>query len=286
VHENDGHEWLVTDSRGRQTVALPFAGSEIRPYCAADPTHLLLTASMGSAFVELGTGRARPTPPLPSATHSAAGDPDTGFWLADRLGFIYYLGATSGQVLHMRVPLNSVTSASLICSKDLLLWRGHCLLETRDGADTVDALAFYRRRGPAQIAPVGTRVFAKSEASEVDATCDAGGSLVAAVTRTPDTDPVIRTGSPEDFIARRETIRPLRGVLGAVTRLRLSPDARHLWLLCTSGALYCVAVASATALASLQPSVPFTDVAAGPLCHSSVLLVQDETDLVCCDLEA
>lgn len=97
MHESIGHDWLVTDAQGRQTLALPHSGIAVRPICATDPAYVLVAD-------------------------------------ADRLGFIYDLPAGPGPIRQIRLPLEVVSLAHVTCSRNLLLWRGQGVHATGQGA--------------------------------------------------------------------------------------------------------------------------------------------------------
>ena len=218
---------------------------------------------------------------------SVAGHPDSGFWLADGVGTLWFLAPRHGISSVHRTQMADIGGQGLWCGRDLLVRSGVGKANRGRGTEDVYFVEFFwvqmdigsvrarheRFFDPADgaltrvtVAPDGRRVW-----------CFFGGGSVEPA--------LVRTGSPEDFLNGTERMIPLRGDNPSPVQILNSPDGERLYVRSWAGDLYCLNGDTLGVEAVFSTPEPVTALSANTASDGSFIMVQAHNRVVFCHFQ-
>lgn len=215
--------------------------------------------------------------PLPELLTAIAGNPSGGFWLVDQHGTVCYLDQAGEYKYKFNLELHLTGQPRIYCNKNLLVLFGTHLQES----DFCNYLLLYKTGDTAQrpLEVIGRRL--QSKVNVLALTYDPEHNRLYVVQSVKD-EIYIATGTPEEFIQERESIRHLPEVKEMIRFASLTPDGTQLYLLSRDGNLFLIDTDHFDLLAVLSGSVPITLMSEETQSDGSLLLVEGNSRVLLC----
>jgi len=234
---------------------------------------VLACFSEGSGFfVDPETLEMEPISGLPEGCVSVSSDPDGGFWLMTIFGEVGFLEPNGNSALVYQSDLAFLSEPNLRCwggHPGLLVISGLCRIPTGQiSVDFLYTVAFLQISDPGHsrhLKHLGVRSFSQT------------GQLNA-LARSPLTDELIlkfsdhfRQGTPGEFVAGKEKIRPAKDIDEGCTTSVVSPDESEVYFLSKEGHLFLIDALNCGLVGTVAGTVPVTSLP--PRTHGQPLLV-------------
>jgi len=284
IQKREDGAWLVDLKRRRETLLTKEQG--LNRGRDVDGRHLLLnTVANVGVRMELETQSLQEYNNLPAGIDAVAGDPNGGFWLADRMGQILRFTEDGQGRVVAEIPLRCVSGPSLLCTQRFLIWAGTCVSHQESGEDMAYAFFFFLRT-PAGLRLLGKRIVKLCEGRvEAFDYSDALNLLLVAVCNSGHIAYGFRKGSIDQYLQGEELLFSRPQTLKEVKHLRFSGDGATVQLLGGDGVFMVMDPDNFRVAGVLKPAMPFTGMTRGPSDAPRSLIVAAQTTLFSYTLE-
>lgn len=278
-------------SRGQTCIATP-GGHELLCALGSSGHALVANTTRGGLLVNLALGHVVPAPSIPEGVTSVARAETGGFWIAagTRIFHCSLSGECAGS---RRVNVDSVSGARIWSWPGLVIWTGLCQMSTRAGTEYVDVAFFYRPDPlvPGRLIEAGSRPFEPANGVLQTIAYDPTREQVVVLwSNGAQYTSSIKSGTPSQFVDRRETLRIVTGLVksgeSAVRDLRFSQDGSRLIALTEAGSLLWLDAESLEVVAAFAGSQPVTRIADSVRPSQAILVLEDDCQPLRCVLEA
>jgi hypothetical protein len=285
IQKNEKSIFLLEAATGNE-IHLVENASRITRFCADGQANLLYACSDGTGFVlNCIAGSRYPVNAAPSTLAAAVGDPNGGFWMADRLGNIHHMDIKGSNHFAYTLDPDNSRVQELLHTGDVLVWRGWFNDETIPEGRP-DTLFFFGSDRIGQLKQVGRRIFSKSDGFiETIAYDFIKNSLLVIFNNSTRGITEIRTGSIDDFILKRESHKTIEWVQDQVKAAQFSSGST-IYMLSNNGTVYCADSNTWERKAVLSPSLPFQVMSLDCSNQAGVLLSDSKSDIFSCRLES
>ena len=285
VKKNEKAFLLVDLSSGNETHLAENSGRTTR-FNMDGLGNLLYACSDGSGCVLKCTSGIRcRVNGIPSTLEAVAGDPQGGFWIADRLGCIHRLETDGSLHLIWEAESNYSRVQELLCTDNKLIWRGWCDSQTSLGESRPETLMFFELDHYRKLRHAGRRLFYKADGFiETVAYDSIKDSLIVIVDNSASDARGIKAGSIEDYIVERESKNPLDWICHNVSAATFGTNSCF-YLLSADGSIYCADANTWKRRAVLSPSIPFQVLSTSCVVQDCILLSDSNSNSYICRME-
>jgi len=282
VIKRESNLLLVELSSGNEIMLIKFSSRTIR-FCTDGLDNLLYVCSDGTGFIMNITSQSScHISGIPSTMASVTGDPNGGFWIADRLGDIQHIETNGSIHLVWSSKSKNARVQELLSTNALLVWRGWLDDQAVSEEARPDTLLFFETNHSNHLQMVGQRVFRKPEGFIESITYN--GSLqtfVVILGNSANGKRGIRVGSAEDFIEQNERFIAVSWLPNRIKSATCKTGS-NLYLLSEDGCIYCLDTRTFERKAGLSPSLPFQSMSTGWGQKDRILLADGKSDIYLC----
>ena len=170
-----------------------------------------------------------------------AGDTNSGFWLVDGHGSIFFLDQNYPFREIDRIILNHITGPKIYSWSGLVVWMGMCEHSTEAGADIVNVAVFYSldKNYKGRLKKIGQRFFSVSDGLLQGITYDLEKKQLWFIWQNSTQYEIsAKLGTPQEFISKKEYDVEIHDVEQDLSKVVLSPDGNGLYILSERGNLF------------------------------------------------
>jgi len=273
-------EILLLKSNSNVEIMLSENKPRVFKFCIDGFDNLLLVCSDGTGVVLNCISESHFTVSgIPFSMASVVGNPNGGFWLADRLGDIYNIDITGSIQLSFTIKSKKAHVEQLLCTEKNLIWRGWVDDQIETGEAGPDALIFFEFFNENQLRMIGKRLYIKAEGYIETIEYDIFHQSVIAIFGGRNTENIgISSGTIEDYLIHNETYGAIDWG-GSCIKLAKCTNANNLYLLSEAGNLCCFDFSTLKPRAFLIPTMPFQLISMGYSRNSEILIADNESKI-------
>jgi hypothetical protein len=200
-----------------------------------------LSIGRGGFIVDPKLRSVDPIVGFPEDISGVAGDPDSGFWLTDRRGAIYHVSMKHKCTPVKNVGLSKVGRADIHAWPGFVVWMGTSIYNSGEGAEFTDVLVIFKaeKHQHGRLTYIGKRIFSPEDGLFTTLAFNfKTQQLIQVWQRSSLYKHVVKVGSLDDFIQKKEKIFDISSVDLNVNSSSISADGNSLYLLCDSGNLF------------------------------------------------